>query len=207
MTINFSVTVVVATFGELHWETLAQHRAIPSAQRAGADEVLYEHGASLMEARNTLLDRVVTPWVVFLDADDELEPGYIHAMAGASGDVRVPRVRYVRTHARGPALMPRVAGHRHTCDASCLAHGNWIVIGACARTDLLRKVGGWREFSWSEDWDLWARCWKAGATILPAPAAVYRAHVRADSRNRGQTREVRLEAHRAIARANGLPIP
>jgi glycosyltransferase involved in cell wall biosynthesis len=202
-----TVTVAVATFGDLHWETLAQHRAIPSAQRAGAERVLHEHGQTLHAARNALLDRVDTPFIIYLDADDELEPGYVHAMAGASGDVRVPRVRYARTHARGPALMPRVAGHRHTCDAACLAYGNWIVVGACARTDLLRKVGGWLDFPWSEDWSLWLRCWQAGADIRPAPAAVYRAHVRADSRNRGQTPAVRLEAHRAIARAHGVPVP
>lgn len=201
------VTVVVATYGDQHWETLAHTRAVPSACQAGATYVTHLHGPTLHDARNALLDKVDTPWVVFLDADDELEPGYLHAMAAAAGDVRVPRVRYVRTHTRGPALMPRVAGHRHACDAACLVYGNWIVIGAAVRTDLVRRVGGWRDYPWSEDWDLWLRCHLAGATIQPAPAAVYRAHVRPDSRNRGQTREARLDAHRAIAQANGVPVP
>jgi hypothetical protein len=47
----------------------------------------------------------------------------------------------------------------------------------------------------------------AGATIEPIYGAVYRAHVRPDSRNRAPSREAKLAAHQAIARANGLPIP
>lgn len=201
------VTVAVATFGELRWQTLAQHRAVPSAERLGVPVFHHHSSGGLHDARNEALAKVDTDWTIFLDADDELEPGYIAAMTGASGDVRVPRVRYVRSHPRGPALVPRVPGHRHACAAACLAYGNWIVIGACARTDLIRKVGGWRAFDLYEDYDLWVRCWQAGADIQPAPGAVYRAHVHANSRNREPSRAVRLETHRVIARANGLPIP
>lgn len=200
------VTVAVATFGDLSWQALAQHRAIPSAQAQGVP-VIHHHGEDLAAARNGALAQVSTEWVVHLDADDELEAGYIAAMDRAVGDVRVPRVRYVRGNVRAPALMPRVAGHRHHCSADCLIHGNWIVIGACVRTQLVRDVGGWLDFDWSEDWSTWLRCYQAGATILPAPAAVYRAWVRADSRNRGQDRAARLAAHRAIARAHGVPVP
>jgi hypothetical protein len=201
------ITVAVATFGELRWQTWAQHRAVPSAERLGVPVVCHHSSGGLDDARNEALEKVDTEWVIYLDSDDELEPGYISAMTGASGDVRVPRVRYVRSHTRAPALMPRVPGHQHACSAGCLADGNWIVIGACTRVDLIRRVGGWRDFNLFEDWDLWARCWQAGADIQPAPGAVYRAHVHANSRNRGPSRAVRLEVHRAIARANGLPIP
>jgi GT2 family glycosyltransferase len=76
-----------------------------------------------------------------------------------------------------------------------------------ARADLLRSVGGWRDFDWSEDWDLWVRAWQAGATIEAIPGAVYIAHVRKDSRNRAPARSAKLASHRAIARANGLPVP
>lgn len=200
------VTVAVATFGDLFWQALAQHRAIPSAQAQGVPVVHY-HGEDLAAARNGALAQVSTEWVVHLDADDELEAGYIAAMAAGRGDVRVPRVRYVKGSVLAPALMPRVAGHRHWCTAACLIHGNWIVIGAAVRADLVRKVGGWRDYDWSEDWDLWLRCHLAGADIAPCERAVYRAYVRADSRNRGASRDARLEAHRAIARANGVPVP
>jgi GT2 family glycosyltransferase len=100
--------------------------------------------------------------------------------------------------------MPAVAGHTHQCVAECLVDGNWLVVGSLVRADLVRKVGGWRDFDWSEDWDLWLRCHLAGASFEAIPEAVYRAHVRPDSRNRGASREKRLAAHKAIASANGL---
>lgn len=186
-------------------------RAIPSAKALGVP-VVHGHAATLHDARNAAIDLVTTEWVVQLDADDELEPGFVEAMASGSADVRAPSVRYVPEgnlgHRRLPAPgMPSVWAHDHQCVADCLAAGNWLVIGAMVRTDLVRSVGGWRDFAWSEDWDLWVRCWQAGATFEPIPAAVYRAHVRRGSRNRAPSAEAKLEAHRAIARANGLPVP
>lgn len=103
--------------------------------------------------------------------------------------------------------MPRVAGHSHTCEADCLRDGNWLVVGSVARTSLLLEVGGWRDWPLFEDWDLWARCWLAGATFEAVPAAVYRAHASGNSRNRRPGRRQKLAAHQAIARANGLPVP
>jgi hypothetical protein len=199
------VTVVVATFGDPSWPDLARRRAIPSAEREGVP-VVHHHADTLHDARNGALARVDTGWVIHLDADDELEPGYVAAMGRGHGDVRAPLVRYVRGHVRAPALYPRVAGHRHCCAPDCLPAGNWIVVGAAVRADLVRTVGGWRDFPWSEDWDLWLRCHLAGAAITRT-SAVYRAYVRPDSRNRGQTRDARLAAHRAIAAANGVPVP
>lgn len=200
------VTVVVATFGGTEWVELAERRAIPSAEKLGV-RVVHAHADTLSDARNAGLAQVDTEWVCHLDADDELEPGYFDAIAAGAADVRAPAVRYVSWTADRPARMPKVAGHSHDCVAECLTEGNWLVIGSVARADLLREVGGHHEYPWSEDYDLWVRCWKAGATFESVPDAVYRAHVRRNSRNRSASREVRLASHQAIARANGLPVP
>lgn len=200
------VTVCVATFGDLEWIALAQERALPSARAFGVD-VSYFHGKTLHDARNALLEKVTTELVCFLDADDELEPGYFEAIQESHADLRAPSVRYVRNGFDQGVRMPTVAGHHHDCTAECLAFGNWMVIGTVAPAELLRSVGGFRDFAWSEDWDLWVRCWKAGATIEAVPEAIYRAHVRSDSRNRGQSQDTKNAAHRAIAEANGLLSP
>lgn len=201
------VTVVVATFGEEHWRTLAHARAIPSVEALGLPYI-HVHGDTLHGARNAGLDEVTTTHVIHLDADDELEAGYMEAMAASEADVRAPAVRYIHTggSAQTPR-MPRVSGHSHDCVAACLPWGNWLVVGALARAQLLRDVGGWRDFTWSEDWDLWLRCHLAGASIEAVPAAIYRAHVRLGSRNRSASAAVRMAAHRAIATANGVPVP
>jgi glycosyltransferase involved in cell wall biosynthesis len=166
---------------------------------------------TIATARNEALSRVTTPWVVHLDADDELEGGfgvYLSRAADADQtiDVWVPEVRYIHPDgAPGTAHWPRVAGHTdHECSADCLPYGNWVVVGAAVRTDLARSVG-WEEWPWSEDWALWLSCYNRGATFGRAPDAVYRAHVRAESRN--QRGVSMLEVHRSIARAHGAPVP
>jgi glycosyltransferase involved in cell wall biosynthesis len=199
------VTILVATFGGDGWVELAEHRAIPSARRQCVP-VIHQHGASLHEARNAALAEATTEWVIYLDADDQLEPDYVDTMLTGSADVRAPSVRYVQGGYGAPPRVPTVWNHSHMCTAECLVYGNWIVVGALARRQLLLDVGGWRDFTWSEDWDLWLRCHLAGASFEAIPEAVYRAHVRPHSRNR-QDQATRLEAHRAIARANGVPIP
>jgi Glycosyl transferase family group 2 len=200
------VTVAVGTYGTSGWIQLARTRAVPSAKAQGVP-VVHVHSVALHDARNLALSKVETEWVIHLDADDELEPGYIDAMAAGTADVRAPSVRYVQRNYAQPPAMPNVAGHSHQCVADCLTQGNWLVVGAMVRADLVRQVGGWRDFSWSEDWDVWLRCHLAGATFEPIPQAIYRAHVRRNSRNRGQRHAARLAAHRAIALANGVPAP
>lgn len=189
------VTIAVATFGEHHWKTLAARRAIPSAERQAP--VVYTHGETLHEARNEALEMVDTEWVIHLDADDELEPGYVEAMARGTADVRGPLARYVQGRRRR-LWQPRVHGHKHDCTAECLRHGNWLLIGSAVRTELIRRAGGWRDYPWSEDWSTWIRCWKAGGTFELIRDAVYRAHVDPKSRNRGASPSERLAAHRLI---------
>lgn len=200
------ITVAVATYGTSWWTDLAQRRALPSAEALGVP-VVYVHGETLHGARNDALSKVATEYICFLDADDELEPGFFDEISKVSADLRVPAVRYVLNGRPNNSAMPRVAGHYHACQPTCLEYGNWLVIGTVARTELIRRVGGWRDFAWSEDWDLWVRCWQAGATIEVVPSAVYRAHVRLDSRNRAPTQAVKHAAHQQIARANDLPVP
>lgn len=201
------VTIGIATYGDPAWTTLAERRAIPSARQFDVP-VVYHHGTSLDGARNAVLNDVTTRWVIYLDADDELEAPYVAAMSTGTCDLRAPAVRYVLPGGRMQRpMVPRVAGHTHACTGDCLPFGNWLVIGTCARTDLLHQVGGWHPFTWSEDWALWARCWQAGASVEAIPWAIYRAHVRRDSRNRSVTGTARLDAHRAIAAAYNLPMP
>jgi GT2 family glycosyltransferase len=199
------VTIAIATFGDQSWIDLAESRAIPSAERFGVP-VVHFHAGTLHEARNGALERVDTEWVVHLDADDELAPTYLDMLARGTADLRVPAVSYVRNGLIPPPYVPKVAGHSHDCSADCLIDGNWIVVGAMVRAQMVRDVGGWRDFEWAEDWDLWVRCWQAGATIEALPKAVYRAHVRPDSRNRALDRAGRVAAHEAIYAANfGVP--
>lgn len=200
------VTVVVATFGGPEWQDLARTRAVPSAQALGVP-VVHVHAGSLHEARNAGLRQVATEWVCHLDADDELEPGFFDAIAAASADVRAPAVRYIRPGWQwAPAQMPQVSGHDHACTADCLPWGNWLVIGSVVRAGLAQQVP-FEDHELYEDWAWYLGLRAVGATFEAVPAAVYRAHVRPGSRNRAPDQPSRLEAHRAIARRHGVPVP
>lgn len=190
------VTITIATYGSEEWVKLARERAIPSAEAQGC-KVIHRHGATLAQARNETLSLVDSEWVVHLDADDELEPGYIAAMGEGTADLRAPRVRY---SACAPPKVPKVWQHTHDCTAGCLVEGNWLIVGTAARADLLRSVGGWEEWGWSEDWAIWLRCHLAGATVEAIPQAVYRAHKSRGSRNHTSNAE-KMRWHREIERA------
>lgn len=198
------VTVAVATFGDESWAGLALERAIPSVP--DGVRAIHVHSDTLHGARNLALDCVSTEWIIFLDADDELGSFYVDRMDEVEADVRIPLVSYVTPQKAARPRFMRVAGHTHDCEPECLDRGNYIVIGAAVRAQLIRDIGGWRDFDCYEDWDLWLRCFQARATF-ERTRAVYRAHARPDSRNRGTDRAVKHATHQAIARANGVPVP
>lgn len=199
------VTVCVCTYGADSWRDLAEAVALPSTRET--NYVIVEHGDTLHEARNRALAQVETEFVCFLDADDELESHFFDHIQESTADLRVPSVRYVKNGFDQGVRMPQVAGHNHACTADCLTEGNWCVIGTVAPTDFVRFVGGFRDFPVFEDWDLWLRCYRAGASFQAVPQAVYRAHVRRDSRNRAPSQAIKNAAHRAIAEANQVPSP
>ncbi len=194
-----SVSVVIATFGDASWQQLAQTAAASAEDQA--DEILCVHGDTLATARNEGLRMAAGEYVIHLDADDELEPGYVTAMLTGTADIRAPAVRYVQDGRVRAPRVPRVAGHDHDCTADCLPHGNFIAVGALARTQVLRDAGGWEDWPVYEDWALFLRCWKLGASVEAIPDAVYRAAWRPDSRNRAPAMVEKNRVHTDIVAA------
>lgn len=194
------VTVVIASFGERSWLDLGTQRAAASAFAQDCP-VIYVHGLTLHGARNAGLAQVETPAVCFLDADDELSPGYCKTLATGEADLRVPSVQYIRRGRPAAPYVPNVAGHAHSCEASCLEAGNFAVIGSMLNAELLRSVGGFRDEDCYEDWSAFLRMYRAGATVETIKEAVYVAHVREDSRNRGLDMATKNRVHHEILAA------
>lgn len=173
------VSVVIASHGDDRWRDLAFSRAYPSAVEAGADEVLIEHDADAdwrADVRNRLTAQVKDGYVVTLDADDELHPGFCDALRECDVDdwkLLTPRVQYVRA---GKTQPPRFWPE---CD---LSTHNWMVCGTAFSVTLFNDVGGWREmkgtgtFNEWDDFDLWRRMIQGGARPVKVPDAIYIAH-------------------------------
>lgn len=188
-----SVSVVIATFGGIEWRDLAIERALPSieAQSQDVTEVRLVHGRSLNDARNAGALAASGDWLCFVDADDELEAGYMQAMAGVLTDERhwsgqltpprllVPAVRYLDVRGRplGEPSIPNADPVRS------LVEVNRAVIGTLIPRELFIDLGGFGTEPIYEDWSLWLRAVRAGATVVHAPSAVYRAWRRRGSRN------------------------
>lgn len=188
------VSIIVATFGDPSWRCVAE-RAIASAEKLNPREVIPVHGHSLHEARNEGADLASGEHLIFLDADDELHYRYLIGMERSAADLRAPAVQYVKAGGPGTPKIPRQVD---------LADGNWLVIGTLVRREMFHAVGGFKDWPMYEDWDLWQRCWLAGASIEAVPKSIYIAHVRNDSRNRQPSRAEKVAVHRAIRQANGL---
>lgn len=200
------VSVGIATYGHESWRALGDRRAFRSVKDMGVP-IIRVHGETLHDARNECVRRCETEYLSMLDADDQLEPGFFEAIGRCSrADMIVPSVRYVRhSMLNAPAYIPRVPGHEHDCVARCLLDGNFCVIGTVVKTDVIWRAGGWRDWPAYEDFDLFQRCFLAGASLSRCPTAVYRAYKRHRSRNSTLTPDESRQLHSDICVANGLP--
>lgn len=93
------ISVIIGTYGSSKWYDLAWSRAHPSvdltdepvplvSRNTGeyywpSTEIIVVHQETLAIARNEGAARAANPWLCFLDADDELTPGYLAAMTTA----------------------------------------------------------------------------------------------------------------------------
>jgi GT2 family glycosyltransferase len=191
-----SVAVIIPSFGNASLWTLLGSRALASvaAQTRPPEKVIRWH-ADMLPAeklgtfRNSLAAQAgIVDWLIFLDADDELEPTYIEAMLTASDSfpaaegftVFIPAVRVLTdTPDELVALPPAIVIPAR----ESLLDGNHIVIGAMIRRELFIELKGFDDYPAAEDWTFWIKAWIAGARMVSAPAAVYRQHWRYGSRN------------------------
>jgi len=191
-----NIAVCIGTFGdEAVWGPLAQ-RAMDSVSRQTIRPAwcVHSHRRTLQEARNAAANPTwpssglppcfaEAEWLCFLDADDELDPGYLEAMAaavdGLDGDWLVqPATLGVHPDGREddhPVLIPRKR----------LVDGNYLVVSTLIRTEQFHRLGGFGNWPIYEDWDLWLRATRDGARVVSVPDAVLRVHVNPNSRNGG----------------------
>ena len=129
-----TVTICIP-FADYHIEQSAT--AIASARvQTEPRTVLYaqdvdRRGTGYM--RNQLLARVQTEFVVFLDADDWIEPAFVERCLSA-----YQAGKYVYTDWKEEETVK-------TAPDKCWCDGNWHVVTALLRTEDVRSVGGFPE--------------------------------------------------------------
>lgn len=197
-------SILIATYGDEAWRDLAWSRAFPSAEVQDAFEVLVRHESegTISKVRNSLGEQAKGDWLLFLDADDELDPVFLHSMEKTHEKIGRPsRVLYTpavsQVHMSGKR---RPARHYRRGN---LQNDNYLAVGTMLERSLFLEVGGFGEYPHGfEDWSLWAKCWKAGASIVQVPGAVYYAHLNPDSKHRvmWKDRQWQMEMHHRVRR-------
>jgi GT2 family glycosyltransferase len=172
-----SVSVIIPVYGDLEKWTPLSIRAFQSAnnQTVKADRVIISTGTNITECRNIGLHEQ-SEFLIFLDADDVLQPNYIEEMLKGSGDIRVPAVH--RHYENG-----LIDTDQKWYQPKPLMTGNYIVVSAMLRTSLFKQLNGFNDYESLEDWDLWLRAEELGAKFEQCPNAILNVSKRPQSRN------------------------
>lgn len=181
-----TVGVIVATFGDKElWRPLAM-RALRSVHRQTYSVFSrWEYGETLSSARNAGANYPFfanREWFIFLDADDELDSKYVEEMMKTADETGCDLVWPATIGVYEDGSEDEIPDP-HPPSPNSLLYTNNMAIGTMIRASLFHEVGGFRELDALEDWDLWVRCWFAGATMIGCPTAIYKVHVRENSRN------------------------
>lgn len=147
--------------------------------RAAGRPVLRQPNAGLAAARNALIEAASGRYILPLDADNRLCPGFIErALAAFHDDPRLGVVYGDRT------LFGAQAGRLHVPDFDLRSMVNRNEIDACAMfsRDLWNDVGGYdAELRGFEDWEFWLHAGKRGWKFLHLPEVALEYRVRPNS--------------------------
>ena len=214
---NTDISIVIPIYNRAH--TLRQTLASLDAQRVQADAVIlvdnnstdgsadiiaewvskHAYALSVKElkpgataARNRGLREVTTRYVMFFDSDDVMEPSHVSDFARGLRDNPGCDIlgRDIEMHLHGGKVK---RGRFVACNAMFyhLALGSLSTQRYVARTDLVRRVGGWNESiaGWN-DFELGVRLLLQRPKVvkLPGPPTV-KTYVQADSITRSRFSE------------------
>lgn len=165
------------------------HRAVVSVQAqtvpARVVSQLDTNGSGSADTRTRGLAKVSTPWVAFLDSDDELLPHHLERLA-VHAEVTGADLVYPWFHLDGGGIVEDPWPHRYgqPFDAAALRRGNYIPVTVLVRTELVRRAGGFvADLTISppaqcDEWGLWLRMLDLGAKVehLPERTWIWRVH-------------------------------
>ncbi len=191
--------ILICAHGDPKWRELAYSRAFRSANEQALVLVYYHPDKTLAQVRNFAAEEADSEWLCFLDADDELDYGYVDAMRrheNGTDQLLAPAVKYLNPRrATAPAALPN--------EQADMRRLNRCVIGTLIRRETFLETGGFEEWPCYEDWDLFLGAYLGGTPITYVPDAVYKAHLTPGGRN-APTRAVAMRTYGAIQAKHGL---
>ncbi|HYX83352.1 MAG TPA: glycosyltransferase [Gaiellales bacterium] len=155
--------------GSLAVRTLVVDNASTARLQTGNAEVIrLSERVTVGEARNVGLEAADSPYVMFLDGDDQLAPGaieHLHGLLEGSPDAAIALCRAtawnrergepVKRQPFPPAWADRLARHRTGFAATNAVRNIMPVTGSVLiRTSVARDAGGFAASNFAQDWAL-----------------------------------------------------
>jgi glycosyltransferase involved in cell wall biosynthesis len=170
--------------------------AVVVARFGGRVRYLRQENAGVSHARNRGLAEIASDWVMFLDADDRIEPTGLAALMDAAADksrcVVYGDRQKITEDGRFLAHVPSrdCTGPAPSAARASFGGAAFEPGAAIVATDLARDIGGFdQRYSPSEDRHFWVRC-GALAEFFYVPAPVLHYRVRPGSHSRHRPRQV-----------------
>jgi Glycosyl transferase family 2 len=130
-------------------------------------------------ARHRAIQASTAPLLAMLDADDLFLPDHLECMAAAHATCPGLISAQELSWSPGLSLIPKKEPRtlRKSSELHALLRENFINFAFFSR-DLYELAGGFGDLYVGEDWDLWIRMVRAGATVTMTshPTAVHRVH-------------------------------
>ena len=184
-----SVTVVSCVYGDFHRRFVPRWQAAvsaldpaPDAVIVGSDSELEVTGAKVVASYchwqypqawhlQQAITAAPTEWVWIVDIDDVAMPDGLAGLHDVASDVWA--TGYERSD--GEVFLPP----RLTAAGILASERNEYAAGSMIRTDIFREVGGFADVA-LQDWALWRRLARYGATVEPSSRAhfLYQRHPR-----------------------------
>lgn len=168
-------------------------------ERAGVHDdrltcIAHERNLGISAAYNTAFACARAPWVLKVDADDTIEPGYVEAILRAEAEEPRRSVIFSWCHLFGTE--ERV--HQYPAFERARMADVFMIPGPAAiLREMWGTVGGFRKLPCAEDWDLYVRIAAAEELVpyqIPAALWNYRQHDGPRLTRQGQDQLPRLQA-------------
>jgi len=183
------IGVATGTYGDRDYWAVLVERAFRSVQAQTLHcEFQWVHGDTLHEARNEAANKLIKrgcDYLIFLDADDELDYEYA-ALTSQYAEISSSPFPVVYTATIGIVYGVRDLSPYMQSPKDILKE-NFITIGALHPAALFKEIGGFDDWPVLEDWAYWAKAFVHGATFVPCPSAVYEVHISSERLGRNKS--------------------
>ncbi len=146
------------------------------ARRDARLRVMHALHGGVSAARNAGIEATRAPWIMLLDADDQLQPWHLEGMMATARDDATADVVYCDwriVSANGLEGVRQQVTFQGPPIRQLSRSVNVVVHGLMFRRDLLERSGRFQPgMPTAEDWDLWLRMARIGARFRPARADV-----------------------------------